>query len=204
MLSDIEAHYQDLIKRSEITGELCLTWFQSSTASKAISVLHPGAQAAATSGNFSDLIDKAVQEQLEGGFGGFLLLGEAAPWFLAIEYTGDRAYKALEQLSSEGKALCLLGSQTLQRFSLHYSLAGRRACRFKYGDAEWGETAALEEQLQGLFHLHERYADVATGRVSEEGLLEDWRVHALILAERITGLRLSFEWLGRAHTLYRF
>ncbi|MEV0585343.1 hypothetical protein [Nonomuraea sp. NPDC050310] len=111
MLSDTEAHYRDLIKRSEITGELCLTWFQPSSANTAMSVLHAGAPAAPVPGNFTDLIDKAVQEQMEGGFGGFLLLGEATPWFLAIEYTGDRAYKALEQLSSDGKALCLIGSR---------------------------------------------------------------------------------------------
>ncbi|MFG1821231.1 hypothetical protein ACGFIJ_01980 [Microbispora bryophytorum] len=36
-----------------------------------------------------------------------------------------------------------------------------------------------------------------------EQTLDDWRIHAFVLMERITGIRLSFELL-RENALYRF
>jgi len=34
--------------------------------------------------------------------------------------------------------------------------------------------------------------------------LDDWRIHAFVLMERITRIRLSFELLERGNALYRF
>ncbi|GGQ00443.1 hypothetical protein GCM10010140_33160 [Streptosporangium pseudovulgare] len=203
MLTDAEKHYKDLIERSIILGELCITWCRADSADEVIRALDVEVLDITNSG-FKGLSDESYKEQIEGGFGGFLMLGEEPPWFLAMEYTGDRAYRALDRLSSGGEAICLIGSATLYRFALFYARDGRKICKFDYAGDIFGETAAIDEHLQGLFHLHERYADTEAGRAPDGGLLDDWRMHALVLMERITGVRLSFEWLTRGHALYRF
>ncbi|TQS25177.1 hypothetical protein [Microbispora sp. KK1-11] len=93
------------------------------------------------------------------------MLAEEPPWFLAMEYTGDRAFGALERLSSGGEAICLIGSRMLYRGRLYYAHGGRRQCVFDYGGDIWGDTAPIEKHLDGLFNLHERYADVERGLV---------------------------------------
>ncbi|MGW0810732.1 DUF6461 domain-containing protein [Nonomuraea sp. NPDC002799] len=203
MLTDIEAHYKDLVERNIFLGELCMTWCRAGSADEVIRALDVDVLDITTSG-LKGLSAESYEEQNEGRFGGFLLLGKEPPWFLAMEYTGDRAFRALERLSSGGEAICLIGSATLCRFSVFYARDGRKLCRLDYGDDVRGETAAIEEPLAGLFHLHERYADVEAGRVPGEGLLDDWRMHAFVLMERITGVRLSFDWLARGHALHRF
>ncbi|MBG0823389.1 hypothetical protein HS048_21910 [Planomonospora sp. ID91781] len=203
MLTEIETHYKDLIERNIFLGELCMTWFRASSADEVIRTLNVEVLDTTMSG-LKGLYAESYEEHNEGKFGGFLLLGEEPPWFLAMEYTGDRAFRALDRLSSDGEAICLIGSATLYRFALFYARDGRKLCRFDYAGDIRGETAAIEEHLQGLFHLHERYADAEAGRVPDGGLLDDWRMHAFILMERITGVRLSFEWLARGHVLYRF
>ncbi|GIH70064.1 hypothetical protein [Sphaerimonospora thailandensis] len=87
---------------------------------------------------------------------------------------------------------------------MSYARGGRLLCRFKDGGDIWGDTAAIKKHLDGLFNLHERYADIENGLVPGKGTLEDWRVHAFVLMERIAGVRLSLEWLERGHALYRF
>lgn len=52
----------------------------------------------------------------------------------------------------------------LYRGRLYYAREGRRLCVFDYGGDMWGDTALIEKHLDGLFNLHERYADVERGR----------------------------------------
>lgn len=86
---------------------------------------------------------------------------------------------------------------------LYYACEGHRMCVFDYGGDIWGDTTPIERHLAGLFNLHERYADIERGLVPGEQTLDDWRIHAFVLMERITGIRLSFESL-RENALYRF
>ncbi|WP_433348327.1 DUF6461 domain-containing protein [Microtetraspora malaysiensis] len=202
-MGDTEAHYRDLIEHAPDIGELCMTWCRAASADQVIQALDVEVLDVTVS-DLQGLINESYEDLEEGRIGRLLMLAEEPPWFLAVEYSGDRAFGALERLSSGGEAICLIGSQTLYRFRLYYARGGRLLCMFSYGDDIWGDTAPIEEHLTGLCHLHERYADLEKGLVSGEGLLEDWRVHAFVLMERITGVRLSFEWLGRGHALYRF
>ncbi|WP_181871624.1 DUF6461 domain-containing protein [Sphaerisporangium album] len=202
MLADIETHYRDLIERSHSIGELCMTWCQATSGDQVIQALDVDVLDV-TMSDLEDLVDESYEDLVEGTVGSFLMLAEEPPWFLAIELSGDRAFGALERLSADGEAVCLIGSETLYRFRLYYAREGRLVCRFSYGEDIWGDTAPIEKHLIGLCHLHERYADVQEGRIPGEGLLEDWRIHAFILMERISGVRVSFELLGRKHALHR-
>ncbi|MFG1825950.1 DUF6461 domain-containing protein [Microbispora bryophytorum] len=202
LLTDIEAHYADLIERSPLIGEMCLTWCRAASADQVIDALDAEVVDVTVSG-LQGLINESYEDLEEGRLGRFLMLAEEPPWFLAVEYSGDRAYRALERLSSGGEAICLIGSQTLYRFTLHYARGGRTLCTFDYGGDIWGDAAPIEKHLDGLFNLHERYADVERGLVPGEQALDDWRIHAFALMERITGIRLSFELL-RENALYRF
>ncbi|MEV6983216.1 DUF6461 domain-containing protein [Sphaerisporangium sp. NPDC051017] len=202
MLTEIETHYRGLIERSPSLGELCLTWCQAASADQVVQALDVDVLDVTVS-DLRDLVDESYEDLEEGRLGRFLMLAEEPPWFLAMELSGDRAFGALERLSTGGEAVCLIGSETLYRFRLYYARKGRLVCRFSHGEDIWGDTAPIEKHLTGLCHLHERYADVQDGRGPGGGLLEDWRVHASILMERITGVRLSFDLLGRKHALYR-
>ncbi|WP_182880044.1 hypothetical protein [Microbispora sp. H10949] len=45
---------------------------------------------------------------------------------------------------------------------------------FDDGGDIWGDTALIERHLDGLFNLHEKYADVERGLVPGEQTLDDW------------------------------
>jgi hypothetical protein len=202
LLTDIEAHYADLIEHSLHIGELCMTWCRAASADQVIGALDVDVVDVTVSG-LNDLVKESYDDLEEGRLPRFLLLAEEPPWFLTVEYSRDRALEALERLSSDGEAICLTGSQMLYRGRLYYAREGRRLCMFDYGGDIWGDTAPIEKHLDGLFNLHERYADVERGLVPGEQTLDDWRIHAFVLMERITGIRLSFELL-RENALYRF
>ncbi|GAB3901734.1 DUF6461 domain-containing protein [Microbispora bryophytorum] len=203
MLPDIEAHYADLIERSLDIGELCMTWCRAASADEVLGAFDVDVLDVTMSG-LHHLVKQSYDDLEAGRLGRFLMLAEEPPWFLAMEYTGDRAFRALERLSSGGEALCLIGSQMLYRGRLYYAREGRRLCMFDYGGDIWGDTAPIAKHLGGLFNLHERYADVERGLVPGDETLDDWRIHAFVLMERITGIRLSFELLERGNALYRF
>ncbi|WP_433418733.1 DUF6461 domain-containing protein [Microtetraspora malaysiensis] len=203
MHTDIEAHYADLIEHADLMGELCMTWCRAASADQVIHALDVDVLDV-TMSDLQGLINESYEDLEEGRLPRFLLLAEEPPWFLAVEYSVDRALGALERLSSDGEAICLTGSQMLYRGRLYYARGGRRLCMFNYGDDTWGDTASIEKHLDGLFNLHERYADVERGLVPGEQTLNDWRIHAFVLMERITGIRLSFELLEQGNALYRF
>ncbi|MFF4123734.1 hypothetical protein ACFYYP_09450 [Microbispora rosea] len=154
--------------------------------------------------DLQDLIDESHEDLERDMLPRFLLLAGEPPWFLTVEYSRDRGLDALDRLSSGGEAICLTGSRMLYRGRLYYAREGRRRCMFDYGGDIRGDTAPIEEHLGGLFNLHERYADVERGLVPGEQTLDDWRIHAFVLMERITGIRLSFELLERGNAIYRF
>ncbi|WP_327046751.1 DUF6461 domain-containing protein [Microbispora sp. NBC_01189] len=201
MFTDIEAHYADLVKYDHL-GELCMTWCRAASVDRVIGALDVDV-VEVTVGDLQTLVIESYADLEAGRLGRFLLLAEEPPWYLTVEYTGDRAHTALERLSSGGEAICLTGSQMLYRGRLYYAREGRTRCVFDYGGDIWGDTAPIEEHLDGLFNLHERYADIDRGLVPGEQLLDDWRIHAFVLIERITGIRLSLELL-REKPLYRF
>lgn len=67
--------------------------------------------------------------------------------------------------------------------------SGQTLCCLRWLDEPGGDIGALERHLTDLSQLRDASSS-------------EWKVHALILAERITGLRLTTEWLRRRHTRY--
>ncbi|WP_204015680.1 hypothetical protein [Sphaerimonospora thailandensis] len=90
-LADIEAHYRDLIERSPHIGEMCLTWCRAPSADQVIQALEVEVLDV-TVGDLQGLINESYDDPEEGIVGRFLLLAEEPPWFLAVEYSGDRAF----------------------------------------------------------------------------------------------------------------
>ncbi|GIH70065.1 hypothetical protein Mth01_23180 [Sphaerimonospora thailandensis] len=90
-MADIEAHYRDLIERSPHIGEMCLTWCRAPSADQVIQALEVEVLDV-TVGDLQGLINESYDDPEEGIVGRFLLLAEEPPWFLAVEYSGDRAF----------------------------------------------------------------------------------------------------------------
>ncbi|WP_062349115.1 hypothetical protein [Herbidospora yilanensis] len=201
MPTESEAHYTDLSKIGEF-GDLTITWCRAVSADSVIGAIG-GAVFDVSSNDLGGLIIESVKDLMDGRLPRFILLAEESPWFLLVEYSRSRTLEALELLSDD-EAICLTANEFLVRGDLHYARGGVRLCTFVYGGDVRGDTAAIEDHLDGLFNLHERYADIDKGLVPGEQFLDDWRVHALILMERITGIRLSAELLNRESALYRF
>lgn len=201
MLSELEQHYRALVEHNYVIGEICMTWCRAASSDAVIGALGVEMLEVTTT-TLPDVAQRTHDDLTRGELGGLLLLADEAPWFLAMECAGDRAFQRLEQLSVGGEAVCLIGSQTLYRFALFYARDGRLLCKVSYGDDIWGDTTAIDEHLRGLAYLHERFVEGESSPGA--GLLEDWRVHALALLERITGVRLTFEFLAQRRQLYRF
>ncbi|WP_030454740.1 hypothetical protein [Herbidospora cretacea] len=201
MPTESEAHYTDLSKIGEF-GDLTITWCRAASADSVIGALGV-AVFGVSSNDLSGLIIESIKDLMDDRLPRFILLVEESPWFLLVEYSRSRTLEALELLSGD-EAICMTANEFLARGDLHYARGGMHLCTFVYEGDVRGDTAAIEDHLDGLFNLHERYADMDKGLVPGEQLLDGWRVHALILMERITGIRLSVELFNRKSALYRF
>ncbi|MCT9935133.1 hypothetical protein N5079_33520 [Planotetraspora sp. A-T 1434] len=100
MLTDIEAYYADLLERADLFGELCVTWCRAASADLVIHALDVDVFDV-TVGGLQDLIYASYEDLMEGTLPRFMLLAEEPPWFFTVEYGSDRAFEALERLSSE-------------------------------------------------------------------------------------------------------
>lgn len=86
---------------------------------------------------------------------------------------------------------------TMRHYDLHYARDGQERCRFRWGAEPDAHPSSLVGLLSGL--------SLTSGQPSLEALesglpsFEEWKVHAFILVERISGVRLTTQWLCREH-----
>ncbi|MEU6428665.1 hypothetical protein ABZ860_22460 [Microbispora sp. NPDC046973] len=189
MLDAVESHYRSLLDRhGENLGETCLTWCRAGSSHELAGLLGGDLRSAAPR-TLSDADAESHQHIMQTGRGNTLLVGDLGSWFIVMEPGDLRASKSLDHLSINGEALSLVIGDTLLHYSLIYACKGRVLCRLRYLDDPAGDIGALEGNLADLPYLR--------GKSSNE-----WKVHALVLIERITGVRLTAEWLSREHSRY--
>lgn len=189
MSNAAEFHYQAILARhSEALKETCITWCHAKSADELAVAVGADPQSAAPR-TLSDADSESYERIMRIGHGNTLVIGEMAPWFVVMEPGDTRGAKSLDRLSGDGEALSLVIGDTLLHYSLLYARDGQLLCRLRWLDMPAGDFGVIEHHLADLSLL---------GDVSSEG----WKVNAFILAERITGIRLTEEWFAREHTRY--
>ncbi|WP_327588567.1 DUF6461 domain-containing protein [Nonomuraea sp. NBC_00507] len=199
MSIDLESHYQAVTAYlTESLPDGSITWCRASSVDELAVSLGGELQSAAPRSLFS--ADEEAQPEISrSGHGRTLVIGELGPWLVVLEPAGWIAVDALPRLSGAGEAVSLVIGDTLRHYHLHYSRDGRQVCRFRWGAQPDGDASSLEPLLSGL--------SLTSGLPSLDEIAElpsfaAWKTHALILTERLTGVRLTVDWLNREHRRY--
>jgi len=191
VIDAVRDHYRALLDQHEDSlSETCLTWCRSGGADELAHTLGADVESAAPR-TLRRADGEAYEQLMRTGGGDTLLVGSMPPWFVIMEPSGLRAAKSLDRLCVEAEAISLVIGDTLGHYSFLYGHGGATVCRLRWLDDPVGDVGPLRHHLADLSSLH--------GRDSKE-----WKVDAFVLAERITGVRLTGEWLSREHTRYFF
>ncbi|WP_062429921.1 DUF6461 domain-containing protein [Herbidospora daliensis] len=143
--------------------------------------------------SFHDCHSAALKDfQLRGPLGSEILLDRAGPWLVCIEPfgDGDAITGTLLELSRKGTA-----------FSLQFHPDDSHT--FSY--AADGEALVVvhrigEPTVEGPISLDEIAGDLVVLGADAEPVT--WAAHALNIAERLTGFRLTAEWLRAEHPCF--
>jgi len=190
MSTDLESFYHGVV--SDLAESLpngSITWCHAASADD-VAVSLGGELSSAAPRSLSEASGEAGHHVQWSGHGKTLVIGELDSWFVVVEPDDWNGSETLPRLSGGGEAVSLYIGDTLRRYNLHYARDGEQLCRFQWGAEPDGDPSPLA----GL--LSELLVTSATPRFDE------WKAHALILVERITGVRLTTEWLSREHTRF--
>ncbi|MFC4006136.1 DUF6461 domain-containing protein [Nonomuraea purpurea] len=179
--------------------DVSLTWCRAAGVED-VAIALGGLPPSAVRRSLREASEEAGQHVQESGHGKTLVVGELAPWILVLEPDDWNGAEALPRLSSGGEAVSLWFGDTMRHYNLHYAKDGRELCRFAWGAEPDGAPSPLAGQLRGLSLSAE--PPPMGAQEWRPPSFDEWKVHALILAERITGARLTAEWLSREHTRF--
>ncbi|WP_162641327.1 hypothetical protein [Streptosporangium sp. 'caverna'] len=117
-----------------------------------------------------------------------ILLGARSGWTIAIEPSGreSTATEVMRQLSVGGEAFCVFGNSSPE---WQYSRDGGNPLRVRHISDDEPEIGVLDALIGDL-----------PCRVDSSG--DNWLEAAYVLAERVTGVRLSDEWPKKPHEGY--
>ncbi|GLX93277.1 DUF6461 domain-containing protein [Herbidospora sp. NBRC 101105] len=135
----------------------------------------------------SDAFDLSINQVAMTGRGRTVVIGELDGWFLVLEPNDWNSADRIAALSRGGEAVSLVIGDTLRHYHLHVARDGEQVCRFRWGDAPEGEPPSLAGDLALETPLD----------------FDVWKTRAFVLAERLTGVRVTTEWLAAEHTGYR-
>ncbi|WP_030454686.1 DUF6461 domain-containing protein [Herbidospora cretacea] len=188
------SHYLDLLEEKWSLAEWgTITWISGMEAADALTILggDPRSERRLT---FDDAHTSASHDfDTRGAMCGEILLDRVGSWLICMEPLGDEGSVAetLLALSKGGTALSLL----LHPMSAH-------TFGYAAGGAALMTLTWLEDPVvSGPMTTGEIIGDVPL--LDPELNSDHWQAHALTLAERITGFRLTAEWLGEEHPCYR-
>lgn len=189
--TDLEAHYRGLVgDLAEFLPDGCITWCRALSADDVALALGADLSSAAPR-SLSEASEEASCHVQRSGHGKTLVVGELGSWYVVVEPDDWNGSEALPRLSAGGEAVSLWLGDTMRHYDLHYARDGRQLCRFRWGAVPDGDPSPLADLSSGL--------SVVASEVSSFG---GWKADALVLVERITGVRLTVEWLRRAHTRF--
>ncbi|MFD0883383.1 hypothetical protein ACFQ08_02255 [Streptosporangium algeriense] len=184
-----ESQYGDFVSRmTDIASEVSITWCESATAETLASSL--GADPSSVGPRTLSAANEESYEHIMEGYGGrTLLIAGAGRWFTVVEPGDTHASRAVHRLSRSGEAVSVVFGDTLSHYSLLYARQGRLLCRLRWLDDPAGDVGHLGHLLDDLL-------------LTADPSATTWKIHALTLAERITGVRLDTAWLAREHPRY--
>jgi hypothetical protein len=197
---DHEFHYRSVVDDlAESLPDGSITWCHAVSAD-AVAVALGGELASAAPRSLSEVSGEAGHHVQRSGHGKTLVIGELGSWFVVVEPDDWNGSEALPRLSAGGEAVSLWLGDTMRHYDLHYARDGQELCRFRWGAEPDGDPFPLAGLLSGL--------SLTSGLPSLEALesglpsFDEWKAHALILVERITGVRLTTQWLSGEHTRF--
>ncbi|MGW0809356.1 DUF6461 domain-containing protein [Nonomuraea sp. NPDC002799] len=188
--TDLECHYRSVVDDlAESLPDGSITWCHAASASD-VAVALGGELSSTALRSLSEASGEAGHHVRRSGHGKTLIVGELGSWFVIVEPDDWNGAEALPRLSAAGEAVSLWLGDTMRHYDLHYARDGQELCRFRWGAEPDGDPSSLVGLLSGL--------SLASGPPS----FEEWKVHAFILLERISGVRLTTQWLCREHTRF--
>ncbi|MDF2710410.1 MAG: hypothetical protein K0R62_6062 [Nonomuraea muscovyensis] len=199
-LPDLEVHYHRIVEGlAESLPDGSITWCHAVSADDVAAALG-GEPSSAARRSLWEGSGEAGRHVQRSGHGKTLIIGELGSWFVVVEPDDWNGSEALPRLSAGGEALSLWLGDTMRHYDLHYARDGQELCRFRWGAEPDGDSSPLAGLLSGLSLT----SGLPSWEALESGLLsfDEWKVHALILVERITGVRLTRQWLSREHTRF--
>ncbi|GLX94683.1 hypothetical protein Hesp01_26330 [Herbidospora sp. NBRC 101105] len=143
---------------------------------------------------FDDAYTSAFHDfETRGALCSEILLDRVGSWLVCVEPWGDEGSvsETLLALSKGGTALSLL-LHSMSAHTFSYATGGAALIAVTWLD---------EPRVSGQLTAAEVIGDVPL--LDEELDSDLWKAHALTLAERITGFRLTAEWLNEEHPCYR-
>ncbi|GGP08321.1 DUF6461 domain-containing protein [Nonomuraea glycinis] len=190
MSTDLEAFYRGVVADlAESLPDGSITWCQAASAED-VAVALGGELSSAVPCSLSEARGEAGHHVQWSGHGKTLVIGELGSWFVVVEPDDWNGSESLPRLSESGEAVSIHLGDTLGHYDLHYARQGEQLCRFRWGAEPDGDPSPVADLLSGLL--------VTSGTPP----FDEWKMHALILVERITGVRLIAEWLSREHVRF--
>ncbi|PZG07073.1 hypothetical protein C1J01_41555 [Nonomuraea aridisoli] len=133
-----------------------------------------------------------------------MVVGGLSSWLITIESSDWAGATSVDRLSENGEAIALTINDTMLHYSLFYARDGDLQCRLRWLDGPAGDITFLERHLTDLPMMLDTVpaSEEDSERNASQVSSDVWKVYAFMLAERITGVRLTADWLDREHTRY--
>nr|WP_062331217.1 DUF6461 domain-containing protein [Herbidospora sakaeratensis] len=187
MTADLEEHYRSVVKSLDPSlADGTITWCRFASLADLVAAL-PVDPANTVPQTLSEAFGQSLNRVSTTGRGGILLIGELDGWFLLMEPNDWNSADRIAELSRDAEAVSLVIGDTLGHYNLYYARDGEEVCRFRWGGPPEGEPPSLAEGLSLETPLD----------------FDVWKARAFVLAERVTGVRLTTEWLAAEHTAHR-
>ncbi|WP_344206431.1 DUF6461 domain-containing protein [Nonomuraea bangladeshensis] len=193
-LNDMKEHYSDIA--GYFSETLCITWCEGLTLDEVAVVFGSGPD----TGLRYDLVEaeNAGHEAREeaGGVACSAIAGQLGSWLVVVEPDyGDTGsdHETLRALSAKGKALNVYSG--VNSHSLDYYVNAQPLTVLQF--MEWGEEP-FHRQGEQPHLLDDLVGDFSGKRAT------DFQAFALALAERMTGVRLTHDWLFDKHRWLRW
>lgn len=185
------SHYLGLLEdKRSLSHWGTITWISGLEPETALDILG-GDPDSELSLSFDDCHSAAFKDfQLRGHSGSEILLSKAGPWLVCVEPFGDGGTGTLLALSKKGTAFSLL-LHPHDSHTFTYAADAEALLVVHRIDEPWVEGPISLEEIVGEPPLLERGAEPVT-----------WAANALAIAERLTGFRLTTEWLNAEHPCY--
>ncbi|MFI6296589.1 DUF6461 domain-containing protein [Nonomuraea sp. NPDC050790] len=193
-MDDLEEHYQDL--DGYFMETLCITWCEGRTLDE-VAVIFGNGLDTGHRYTFAEAESEGFEAREEaGGITCSAIAGQLGSWVVVVEpelgYTGTD-HEILRDLSAKGKAINVFSGPNSH--SLDYYAATRPLTTLTF--LEW---AAEPFDRQGdQPHLLNDLIEDFSGKQAA-----DFRPFALALTERLTGVRLTADWLFEEHRWLRW